>query len=41
MFVRVCSLVGRFFYNMIVIYIVKKLEIVFSFNIKDNNVFSC
>ena len=34
-FVRVCSLVGRYFYNE---YTVKKFEIVFSLNIKDNNI---
>ena len=37
-FVRVCSLVGRYFSNM---YIVKKFEIVCSFNVKDNNIFPC
>jgi len=37
-FVRVCSLVGRYFYNM---YIVKKFKIVFSFNVNNNNIFPC
>ena len=34
----VLSLLGRFFYN---IYIVKLFEIVFSFNVKDNNICPC
>ena len=29
---------GRYFYNM---YIVKMFEIVFSFNVKDTNIFPC
>ena len=37
-FVRVCSLVGRYFYNM---YILKKLEIVFFFNVEDNSILPC
>ena len=39
-FVRVISLVGRYFYNTY-IHVVKKYEIVFSFNIKDNYIFPC
>jgi len=35
-FVKVCSLVGRYFYNL---YKIKKFEIVFSFNVRDNNIF--
>jgi len=35
-FVRVCSLAGGYFYNM---YIVNMFEIVFSFNVKDTNIF--
>ena len=38
MFVRVCSLAGRYFYN---VYMINKFEIVFSLNIKDNNIFPC
>ena len=37
-FVRVCSLVGRYFYNICT---VKKFEIVFTFNVKDNNICPC
>ena len=37
-FVRVCSLVGRYFLTM---YITEKVAIVFSFNVKDNNTFPC
>jgi len=37
-FVRVSTLVGRYFYNM---YIVKKFEIVFSSNVKDKHIFPC
>ena len=37
-FVRVCSLVGRYFDNM---YIVKQFDFVFAFNVKDNNIFPC
>ena len=37
-FVRVCSLVGRYFYS---VFIVNKFEIVFSLNVKDNNIFPC
>ena len=39
-FVRVSSLVGRYFYN-VYMYIVKKFEIVFSFNVKGNNILPC
>jgi len=39
-FSRVFSLLGRYFYNMYM-YIVKMFEIVFSFNVKDNNIFPC
>jgi len=35
-FSRVLSLLGRNFYNS---FIVKKVEIVFSFNVKDDNIF--
>jgi len=34
-FARVLSVLGRYFYNM---YIVNVFEIVFSFNVKDNNI---
>ena len=34
----VLSFLGRYFYNM---YILKMFEIVFSFNVKDNNIFPC
>jgi len=37
-FVKVSSLVDRYFYN---VNIVKKVEIVFSFNVKDSNLFPC
>jgi len=37
-FVRVCSLVGRYFYSL---HIVNKFEKLFYFNIKDNNNFPC
>ena len=37
-FVRVNSLGGRYSYNM---HIVIKIEIVFAFNVKDNNIFPC
>ena len=37
-FVRVCSLVGRYFYNM---HIVRKFEVMFSFNVKNKNIFPC
>ena len=37
-FVRVCSLVGRYLYTM---YIVTTFEIVFSFNVKYNNILPC
>jgi len=33
-FVRDCSLVGRYFYNVYI----EKFEIVFSLNVKDNNI---
>jgi len=36
-FVRVCSHVGRYFYNVYS----KKFEIVFSSNVKDNNLCPC
>ena len=39
-FVRVCSLVVRYFYNKCV-YSKKKFKIRFSFNIKDDNIFPC
>jgi len=32
------SLLGRYFY---IVYIVNLFEIVFSFNVKDNNIFPC
>ena len=35
-FLRVCSLVCRYFYN---VYIESRFEIVFSFNVKDNTIF--
>ena len=34
----VLSLLGRYFYN---VYIIKQFEIVFSFNVKDNDIFLC
>jgi len=37
-FIRVSSLVDWYFYNM---YIVKIIEIVFSFNVKNNSIFPC
>ena len=37
-FSRVLSLLGRYFYH---VYIVKMFEIVFSFNVKDTNIFPC
>jgi len=37
-FSLVLSLLGRYFYNM---YIVNMFEIVFSFNVKDTNMFPC
>ena len=33
-----CCLLGRYFYK---VYIVKMFEIMFSFNVKDNNIFPC
>ena len=38
-FVRVSSLVGRYFYNMYIL--VQQFEIVFSFNAKDNSIYPC
>ena len=35
-FVRVCSLVGRYFYN---IYLVNKFQILFFFNVKDQKIY--
>jgi len=37
-FVRVSSLVGKYFYKM---YLVKKFELVFSFYVKDTNIIPC